>query len=154
MGHWGQGISRMAEGRISAMNRSAGLAGEQIWALHADREGSIWVGSWNGGLNRLRPRVFAVLGEPEGLGGSGRLFFSCEPAKIISGDDLQEARDFDRGERDLLGPCDASSPCQFGALPRQTNRSHAERWPAFPGDRLHRTPARKSGKTLPTLPSR
>ncbi|MET0518847.1 MAG: diguanylate cyclase, partial [Burkholderiaceae bacterium] len=33
----------------------------------ADREGSVWVGTWVGGLNRLRNRAFTVLGVPEGL---------------------------------------------------------------------------------------
>jgi transposase len=56
---------------------------------------------------------------------------------LYIGDDLREARDFDRGERDRPYPRDASSPCQFEALPRQTNRSHADRWPAFPGDCFH-----------------
>lgn len=67
IGHWGGGVSRLAEGQVQAL--STGLAGQQVWSLHADREGSVWIGSWNGGLNRLRPRVFSVLGQPEGLGG-------------------------------------------------------------------------------------
>lgn len=47
-----------------------------------------------------------------------------------------ESAGFDRSERDRLGPCDASGPCQFEALPRQPGRSHADRWPALPGDRF------------------
>jgi diguanylate cyclase (GGDEF)-like protein len=57
----------MSEGRFTSIDTSRGLAGGQIWAVHADREGSVWVGSWVGGMNRLRNRPFVVFGTPEGL---------------------------------------------------------------------------------------
>ncbi|TXD66996.1 hypothetical protein FUT87_26970, partial [Mitsuaria sp. TWR114] len=46
---------------------AGGLAGGQVWSLMADREGSIWVGTWVDGLNRLRNRAFTAIGTPEGL---------------------------------------------------------------------------------------
>ncbi|MDX1745933.1 MAG: two-component regulator propeller domain-containing protein, partial [Halobacteriales archaeon] len=57
----------MREGRFDSISTEEGLAGGQLWSVHADMEGSIWVGTWVGGLNRLRDRDFLVLGSPEGL---------------------------------------------------------------------------------------
>lgn len=73
---WGAGLSRLESlpepggppPRFSpALNAEQGLAGNQIWSLQTDREGSVWVGTWVGGLNRLRNRAFTVFGTPEGL---------------------------------------------------------------------------------------
>jgi len=55
------------EPRFSTLSSATGLAGDQIWSLHADREGSLWVGTWHGGLSRLSHRAFVVFGKPEGL---------------------------------------------------------------------------------------
>ncbi|MDN3543572.1 two-component regulator propeller domain-containing protein [Kinneretia asaccharophila] len=76
IGSWGAGLSRLealpepgaAAPRFSpALSSAQGLAGSQIWSLQTDREGSVWVGTWVGGLNRLRNRAFTVFGAPEGL---------------------------------------------------------------------------------------
>lgn len=73
---WGAGLLRMeglpaddAEApRFSApLSSEQGLAGKQIWSLTTDREGSVWVGTWMDGLNRLRNRAFIAFGTPEGL---------------------------------------------------------------------------------------
>jgi len=57
----------MSEGRFTTISAAGGLAGDQIWSLHIDREGSVWIGTWVGGLNRLSNRAFVVFGAPEGL---------------------------------------------------------------------------------------
>ena len=73
---WGAGLLRLealpaddieAPRFSPALSAEQGLAGSQIWSLLADREGSVWVGTWVGGLNRLRNRAFTPFGTPEGL---------------------------------------------------------------------------------------
>ena len=39
----------------------------QITAVLADREGSVWVGTYLGGLHRIKPAVVYTISEPEGL---------------------------------------------------------------------------------------
>src|SRR6185437_4576351 len=44
-----------------------GFSGDDVWAITQDREGSLWIGSSGGGLNRLRDASFATFGTREGL---------------------------------------------------------------------------------------
>jgi signal transduction histidine kinase/ligand-binding sensor domain-containing protein len=45
IGTLGQGLVRVAHGRVSAMARRAGLSSDHIYALFEDREGNVWVGT-------------------------------------------------------------------------------------------------------------
>jgi len=67
IGTWGAGVTRMREGKFATLSAAQGLGGDQVWAVHVDREAGVWTGTWNGGLNRLSERVFGVIGKPEGL---------------------------------------------------------------------------------------
>ncbi len=44
-----------------------GLSNGQVWALTSDGEGSLWIGTWVGGLNRLRDGRFLTYTTREGL---------------------------------------------------------------------------------------
>jgi PAS domain S-box-containing protein len=89
VGTTGGGLARMRQGRIERID-SAKVPGSNIFALHLDAQGAVWVGS-NRGLTRIqngqyrtfgaaeglpRPYVFAILPARGGgfwLGGAGRL---------------------------------------------------------------------------------
>ncbi len=62
-----KGLVRVAGETMRIYGRADGLPSEQISALALDATGSLWVGTWVGGLDRLRDRRFAVFGVPEGL---------------------------------------------------------------------------------------
>lgn len=51
------------------LGRVLGRTGEvvEITALAIDQEGSIWLGTFNAGLHRLKPALFTMFSEPEGL---------------------------------------------------------------------------------------
>jgi signal transduction histidine kinase/ligand-binding sensor domain-containing protein/DNA-binding NarL/FixJ family response regulator len=38
-----------------------------IYSLTVDREGGVWLGTWNAGVHRLKPALFTTFSEPEGL---------------------------------------------------------------------------------------
>lgn len=49
------------EGRATHLQRTNGLSNDYILSLQLDREGSLWIGTDGGGLNRLRRQVFDVV---------------------------------------------------------------------------------------------
>jgi ligand-binding sensor domain-containing protein/signal transduction histidine kinase len=57
-------ISR--EGRVSSLNTSKGLSHNFVLSLLVDREGTLWVGTDSGGLNRVRRQQFAMMEETRG----------------------------------------------------------------------------------------
>ena len=68
---------------ISAKN---GLADNTGWCLAEDSEGDLWFGTSNGGLHRLRERLFQQLGYPEGLPNSiVRSVTEAGPGRILVG---------------------------------------------------------------------
>jgi ligand-binding sensor domain-containing protein/signal transduction histidine kinase len=50
-----------AEGQATHLSRAEGLSNDYILSLQTDREGSLWIGTDGGGLNRLRRQVFDVV---------------------------------------------------------------------------------------------
>jgi len=65
VGTFGEGVWwQQADGRFK---RVEGLPHSYIWSVTVDHEGSLWVGSNGGGLNRVKRQSFDVL---EGTGGS------------------------------------------------------------------------------------
>lgn len=60
-GKWGQGVYRLnSDGSWQKFSVGAGLADNHVNCLFPDREGSLWVGTGQGGLHRIRPRVFRM----------------------------------------------------------------------------------------------
>ncbi len=56
---WGAGLFRLdADGSWQQFRTGAGLADNFVNCLFRDREGSLWVGTGQGGLHRVRRRVF------------------------------------------------------------------------------------------------
>lgn len=55
-----------ASGRADMLTSSDTLTHNTVLSLHADDEGSLWVGTDNGGLNRVRRQVFEVLPDSNG----------------------------------------------------------------------------------------
>jgi ligand-binding sensor domain-containing protein/signal transduction histidine kinase len=56
-----------AEGQVTRITTKEGLSYNSVLSLHADKEGSIWVGLDGGGLNRVKPQIFQTLNESVGL---------------------------------------------------------------------------------------
>src|ERR1041385_9097851 len=50
-----------ANGKATSISTNEGLSNNSILSLHADREGSLWVGTDGGGLNRVKRPVFDAL---------------------------------------------------------------------------------------------
>ena len=55
-----------AEGKVSSLSTNQGLSSNYILSLHVDRDGTLWVGTDGGGLNRVKRQVFDVLEETRG----------------------------------------------------------------------------------------
>ena len=56
-----------AEGKATCLSTNEGLSHNYVLSLHVDREGTLWVGTDGGGLNRVRRQVFDVLEASRGL---------------------------------------------------------------------------------------
>jgi ligand-binding sensor domain-containing protein/signal transduction histidine kinase len=70
-----------SEGKATCLSTNEGLSHNLVLSLHVDREGTLWVGTDGGGLNRVKQQVFDVLEETRGLtvqssceGGQGELW--------------------------------------------------------------------------------
>src|SRR5262249_28186365 len=55
------------EGELGRLSTEDGLTSNYILALEADREGSLWVGTDGGGLNRVKRPRFEVVGSFHGV---------------------------------------------------------------------------------------
>ena len=56
-----------AEGKATRLSTSENLSHNIILSLYVDREGTLWVGTDGGGLNRVKRQVFDLLPESRGL---------------------------------------------------------------------------------------
>jgi signal transduction histidine kinase len=82
------GLSQLKDGRFTNDTVAQGLANNTITALHHDKDGSLWLGTNGGGLNRLRNgKIFAFPWSSQGLPGTiygileddgGRLWLSSK----------------------------------------------------------------------------
>jgi two-component sensor histidine kinase len=67
-GHFGTGLLHVRpDGEVRRITTEHGLANDRVACWFQDREGNIWAGLNRGGLVRVRPRHFQVLGVAEGL---------------------------------------------------------------------------------------
>lgn len=55
-----------ADGQVVTVSTNQGLSHNFVLSLYADREGSLWVGTDGGGLNRVKRRLFDVLAPTRG----------------------------------------------------------------------------------------
>jgi signal transduction histidine kinase/ligand-binding sensor domain-containing protein len=63
LGRYPEGLVTVSEdGTVSRIDSSTGLPGASVVCLLADREGNEWLGLFDGGLVRLQPRRFSILG--------------------------------------------------------------------------------------------
>lgn len=67
LGTENQGVLRVEDEGVKAVDRSMGLPEGRVAALFEDQEGSLWAGT-NGGLYRLREALFATVDMRAGLG--------------------------------------------------------------------------------------
>jgi hypothetical protein len=65
----GDGLYRLAEGRVSFLPRGPAFLSGQINSLFEDREGSLWIGTQDDGLKRFSDTTFVPWGTREGLSG-------------------------------------------------------------------------------------
>ena len=66
-GKWGQGLFLLdAEGSWQQFSAGTGLADDFVLCLFRDLEGSLWLGTGQGGLYRIRPRVLQVWDTEDG----------------------------------------------------------------------------------------
>lgn len=63
----GGGLLQFKDGKSAALPAGAGFAGNLVQSLLTDHEGHLWAGT-EAGLNRLRRKPLATLGQAEGLG--------------------------------------------------------------------------------------
>ncbi|HYO55426.1 two-component regulator propeller domain-containing protein [Archangium sp.] len=67
VGSLGQGVRRVAGGRVSELEAGHALAGSVVSDLLEDVEGNLWIGTEGRGLHRLEDAPFTTYGPPEGL---------------------------------------------------------------------------------------
>ncbi len=64
---WGAGLFHLeAEGSWRAIQIGSGLADDHVSCMYRDREGSLWVGTGQGGLHRVRPRICQMFEPAQG----------------------------------------------------------------------------------------
>lgn len=57
----GLNIIRFQDGRVGTFNHASGLADTDLRCVLVDREGSVWIGTGSGGLNRMSPRSLMTM---------------------------------------------------------------------------------------------
>lgn len=67
IGTYGGGLSRLRDGRITTYTVKEGLAGDIVYDLHEDRDGTLWIAT-AGGLSRFRNGRFKTYTTADGLG--------------------------------------------------------------------------------------
>jgi signal transduction histidine kinase/ligand-binding sensor domain-containing protein/ActR/RegA family two-component response regulator len=67
IGSRGDGLSRLAGGRLSTIRVKDGLSNNTPLSLYEDRESNLWVGTNGGGLNRFRDGSIISFATQEGL---------------------------------------------------------------------------------------
>jgi ligand-binding sensor domain-containing protein/tRNA A-37 threonylcarbamoyl transferase component Bud32 len=70
---WGgseEGVFRWQNGSFQSIRKGEGLDSNYVYALSEDVEGSLWVGSVDGGLTQIRDEKLTSLTDQEGLAGS------------------------------------------------------------------------------------
>lgn len=55
------------DGQVTSLSTNQGLSNSYILSLDADREGTLWVGTDGGGLNRVKRQLFSVVPLSQGL---------------------------------------------------------------------------------------
>ena len=66
IGTYGGGLQRWRDGTFDTFTKTNGLANNFVWALHADAEGVLWIGT-ESGLNRYEDGRFTTYTTREGL---------------------------------------------------------------------------------------
>jgi signal transduction histidine kinase/ligand-binding sensor domain-containing protein len=113
-GRWNKGVYRLdAQGSWQEFSAGKGLADNYVNCLYRDREGSLWVGTGQGGLHRFRPHAIRTYDTMGGAGSNvvtsvtqdrqGRMWFG------VNGTGLHEL------ENDKLKP--AAEPPEMGRYP-------------------------------------
>ncbi|HTI69063.1 MAG TPA: two-component regulator propeller domain-containing protein, partial [Candidatus Limnocylindria bacterium] len=68
MGSWVEGVHWFRpDGTVERMTAETGFPGDTVSSVCEDREHNLWVGTYGGGLLRLKPRDFFSYGRSEGL---------------------------------------------------------------------------------------
>lgn len=66
----GGGILSFKDGRFTRFTTADGLSSNNVRSMYADREGNIWVGTTDNGLNRLTRRFITPYSTKDGLAGN------------------------------------------------------------------------------------
>lgn len=65
------GLARYANGAVTEVGAAAGFPGKRVRMLHADRDGALWIGTYDSGLFRYKNNVFTRFTTADGLPSNG-----------------------------------------------------------------------------------
>ncbi|MCP5054982.1 MAG: response regulator [bacterium] len=63
----GKGLVRLENGKFTPFTKKDGLSHNNVFKLHEDRAGNLWIGTIGGGLNRFKNGVFTSYTTKDGL---------------------------------------------------------------------------------------
>ena len=61
----------MQDGKVRNYTTSDGLSSDRVRSLYRDPDGTLWLGTYDGGLNRFREGKFTVFNTQNGLFSDG-----------------------------------------------------------------------------------
>ena len=61
------GLSRLSQGTLRTWTEADGLSSDRVRSLHEDASGTLWIGTYDGGLNRLADGKFVSIRKRDGL---------------------------------------------------------------------------------------
>jgi len=136
-------LSRLENSVICSYTTADGLAENSIFALHKGSDGSLWIGTWGGGLNRYRNGRFTAYTSRDGLPSDticsilkddrGRLW--CGSVRGIVRISITALDAFDRRQLKIL-PClllgkaegMISAQCNRGTQPSACRTADGQLW--------------------------
>jgi signal transduction histidine kinase len=137
------GLVRFRDGHLSLVaDESSGLSSESIRAIHIDPDGTIWLGTYDGGLDRLRDGAIRIVTTRQGLYDNGvfaivedRGFFWMSSNRGIHRASREELNAVADGRLQVLSPLVLtrgdgllSSECNGGMQPAAARTSDGLLW--------------------------
>lgn len=105
------GLAHLTDSGVAVLDKADGLLNGCVWSLHRDPDGTLWIGTYGGGLHRLRPGLapgssglrIEPLVEPRTREGVTRSIVRTRGGELILGTDQGLFRYLERtGELELV----------------------------------------------------